>query len=228
LRASDSKSELALDELHVYSKSEPLSASVNMAVDEALFEAATAPTLRLYGWQQPSVSFGYFGRYVDAAAEAEDREMVRRWTGGGIVLHGADLTYSFILPAARMTCVRSSRAVYSFVHGAIEKALSSVAQVALAASDAPKVSDACFANAVVADVLVDGHKVAGAAQRRTRAGLLHQGSIQYEALPDEFPARFAAALCPHLEARLLSGQLLERAGQIAAEKYATSDWLRRR
>ena len=215
-----------LDELHVYAKSEPLSAAMNMAVDEALFEAAVAPTLRFYGWRQPSLSFGYFGRYSDAVSEG--REMVRRWTAGGIVLHGADLTYSFILPRGHMAATRSSRAVYSFVHGAIEKALSATGRVELAAADAPKVSDACFANAVVADVLIDGRKIAGAAQRRTRAGLLHQGSIQYAALPIDFPEAFAATLCRRVKPRSFSPELLERASRIAAEKYATSEWLRRR
>jgi lipoate-protein ligase A len=215
-----------LEELHVYARSEPLSAAMNMAVDEALFETAAAPTLRFYGWQQPSVSFGYFGRYADAAIAG--REMVRRWTGGGIVHHGTDLTYAFILPSGQMAAARSSRLVYSFVHGAIEKALATVARVGLAAHDAPKVSDACFANPVVADVLVDGRKIAGAAQRRTRAGLLHQGSIQYDALPDDFAEVFAAALCSRTERRTLSRELLDRAAQIAAEKYATSEWLLRR
>ena len=228
LRASDVAPELVLDELHVYAQSEPLSASMNMAVDEALFEAANSPTLRFYGWRQPSLSFGYFGRYADALLEADEREMVRRWTGGGIVLHGTDLTYSFMLPTAHLGGGRSSRVVYAFVHGAIEQALSAVARVALAAADAPKVSDACFANPVVADVLVDGRKIAGAAQRRTRAGLLHQGSIQYDALPIDFADVFAATLCPHFERRALNDELLGRATRIAAEKYATDEWLQRR
>ena len=86
--------------------------------------------------------------------------------------------------------------------------------VALAAEDAPKVSEACFANAVAADVLVNGRKIAGAAQRRTRAGLLHQGSIQYEALPITFAEAFASALCPEWRETSFTPELLARAEQI--------------
>src|SRR5262249_46055918 len=72
----------------------PRSAAMNMAIDEALLESATIPTIRFYGWHSPALSFGYFGRFSDVAIYAADRDLVRRWTGGGIVLHGDDLTYS--------------------------------------------------------------------------------------------------------------------------------------
>jgi lipoate-protein ligase A len=218
----------ALDELQVYAQAEPLSAALNMAVDEALLERASIPILRFYGWRQPSLSFGYFGRYSDVAKEAAHREIVRRWTGGGIVLHGDDLTYSFILPRAHIGASHSSRAIYSHVHGAIQRALSASEDVALAASDAPKISDACFANPVVADVLISGRKIAGAAQRRTRAGLLHQGSIQYGRLPSDFPETFAAELCSRVQRDAPSRALLDRAAEITAEKYDTAEWLHRR
>jgi lipoate-protein ligase A len=216
-----------LSELQVYEQTEELSAALNMAVDEALLEQASSPILRFYGWRRPSLSFGYFGRYSDVAEEAARREIVRRWTGGGIVFHGDDLTYSLILPRAHIGAAQSSRTIYSHVHGAIQRALSTAAEVALAAADAPKISDSCFANPVVADVLVSGRKIAGAAQRRTRAGLLHQGSIQYERLPADFAEAFAAELCSRSEADSLRPELLARAAEIASKKYATRAWLHR-
>ena len=88
------------DELDVYEDSERRNASLNMAIDEALLGSATKPTLRFYGWMRPSLSFGYFGRYDDAAREGGSRDLVRRWTGGGIVLHGNDLTYSLVIPGS--------------------------------------------------------------------------------------------------------------------------------
>jgi lipoate-protein ligase A len=184
--------------------------------------------LRFYGWRRPSLSFGYFGRYSDVANEAVHRDTVRRWTGGGVVLHGDDLTYSLILPHSHIGAGQSSRAIYSQVHGAIQRALSALGDVALADADAPKVSDACFANPVVSDVLVSGRKIAGAAQRRTRAGLLHQGSIQYDRLPADFPPAFAAELCSRFHQDVPPRALLDRAENIAAEKYATAEWLHRR
>ena len=214
--------------LHVYASGELHTAAMNMAIDEALLETTQSPALRFYGWQQPSISFGYFGRFADVADEPSRRDIVRRWTGGGIVYHGDDLTYSLVLPSDVAARFRSSRVVYSEVHGAIRQALGSNSAVALASAAAPKISEACFANPVEADVLLDGRKIAGAAQRRTRAGLLHQGSIQCDTLPERFRDAFARALSPAFEQKQLPAEVLARAREIAAEKYATRQWLERR
>ncbi len=112
-----------LDELLVYDDSEPRAAPLNMAVDEALLESATVPTLRFYRWRGPALSFGYFGSYADVADQRGDREIVRRWTGGGVVPHGDDLTYSVIIPASHPFFARSSLAIYSDLHEAIRMAL---------------------------------------------------------------------------------------------------------
>ncbi len=184
------------DELDVYEDSERRHATLNMAIDEALLESATKPTLRFYGWMRPSLSFGYFGRYDDAAREGGSRDLVRRWTGGGIVLHGNDLTYSLVIPASCSSFALSTGAIYAAVHRAIRDVLLAEGKAALIATSArPKISEACFANAVVADVLLGDDKVAGAAQRRTRNGLLQQGSIQVPQLSAAFAGNFARALC---------------------------------
>lgn len=197
-----------------------------MAVDEALFEFATAPSLRFYRWARPAISFGYFGLFADVADQVTERDIVRRWTGGGIVPHGADVTYSVILP--RGETAAQSRIVYTEIHEAIRRALLPFMNAQLAETNAPAVSESCFANPVVADVIVAGKKIAGAAHRRTRAGLLHQGSIQGETLPEDFPDRFATQLCPSFEKRVLSSEILARAEILAREKYGTDAWLRQR
>ena len=217
-----------LSELHIYDDREAHSAAMNMAVDEALLETTSAPSLRFYCWRRPSLSFGYFGSFADVASEEPRREIVRRWTGGGIVLHGSDLTYSIILPSRDASLPQGPRAIYRQVHEAIRRAFSDQSNILLAAEDAPKVSEACFANPVIADLLADGRKIAGAAQRRTRAGLLHQGSIQYEALPENFRDAFAHALCPHFIPKLLTPELIARAGIISEQKYGTAQWLHQR
>lgn len=214
-------------ELHVFDDTEPRSAAINMAIDEALLERTSSPSLRFYRWAKPSLSFGYFGSFSDVAEHEEKREIVRRWTGGGIVFHGSDLTYSVILPSRNGLRLPSSRFIYSEVHGAIRRVLADPF-VRLAARDAPKVSDACFANAVFADVLVNGRKIAGAAQRRSRAGLLHQGSIQYEKLPPDFSRAFGSELCAHPISDFVSAEIQQRAKQLAVERYGTAAWLRRR
>ncbi len=102
-----------LPDLLVLHDLEPRAAALNMALDEALLQTVTQPVLRFYRWRRPALSFGYFGRFADVAAEASARELVRRWTGGGIVLHGADLTYSIILPRHRLPSASTSPAVVS-------------------------------------------------------------------------------------------------------------------
>jgi lipoyl(octanoyl) transferase len=218
-----------LDELHLYDDVEPRSAALNMAVDEALLETAAFPTLRSYRWRNPALSFGYFGSYADVAGQQSEREIVRRWTGGGVVPHGDDLTYSVIIPAGHPFFSRSSLAVYSDLHDAIREALKENGiEATLANSASPKVSENCFANAVRSDVISEGRKIAGAAQRRSRAGLLHQGSIQNAKLPHHFIDDFARALCDRFEHRALARELLDRATTIAQAKYGTAEWLMRR
>src|SRR3954447_23685482 len=161
-----------LGELSVYDDLEPKAAALNMAVDEALLADVRTPVLRFYRWRRPSLSFGYFGCYAEVAEQFDRRDIVRRWTGGGIVPHGDDLTYSVIIPAAHPFFRRSPLEVYAAVHEAIRRALetNNIAAI-LADQAAPKISDDCFANAVRADVVSGDRKIAGAAQRRSRAGL---------------------------------------------------------
>jgi lipoyl(octanoyl) transferase len=218
-----------LDALHVHDDSEPRSAALNMAIDEALLETAASPTLRFYRWRGPALSFGYFGSYADVAHQRSSREIVRRWTGGGVVPHGADLTYSVIIPASHPFFARSSLAVYSDLHDAIREALNENGiPTTLANAVSPKISEECFANAVRADVISQGQKIAGAAHRRSRAGLLHQGSIQKAKLPDRFRNDLARAICDRFEGKALSRELIDRATTIADAKYGTIEWLMRR
>src|SRR5437868_1994202 len=165
--------------LEIYHDIDSRSAALNMAIDEALFETAATPSIRFYKWDHPGLSFGYFGKFADVANHERERDIVRRWTGGGIVFHGEDLTYSIIIPAGNRALVESSMSIYQKTHDAIRATLAANGQVSeLATNAGPKISESCFANPVRADVLLNGRKIAGAAQRRTRRGLLQQGSIQ--------------------------------------------------
>jgi lipoate-protein ligase A len=217
-----------LDTLQVYDDVEAKSAALNMALDEIFLVNATAPILRFYRWRQPSLSFGYFGRYAEVAPEADRREIVRRWTGGGMVPHGDDLTYSVVIPSAHSLFQRSSIEIYSAVHDAICRALqASGVEAFLAKETTPKISESCFANAVRADVMIGDQKIAGAAHRRSRAGLLHQGSIQRNDLPERFRADLAEILCARFELMAPSSDVTKRAAELAETKYATREWLTR-
>jgi lipoyl(octanoyl) transferase len=222
--------------LNVYHDIAPRSAAMNMAIDEALLESAAAPSIRFYRWESPALSFGYFGRFADVADKASERDLVRRWTGGGIVFHGEDLTYSVVIPANDPVFAESPMSIYENVHRALRKALvanGERAELALVAD----VVDAetaivdrgynCFANPVRADLTIDGRKVAGAAQRRTRAGLLQQGSIQYVDLGNGLAERFVQALSANCGERKIADDVLKRGAELAEQKYETDAWLRR-
>ena len=86
----------------------------------------------------------------------------------------------------------------------------------------------CFTNPVQADVMLNDRKIAGAAQRRTRAGLLHQGSIQRVDLGNGLAERFAKELSGNCNMWSLPETIHYRAQEIAAQKYGTESWLRKR
>jgi lipoate-protein ligase A len=204
-------------------------AAMNMAIDDALFEQVTLPTLRFYRWDHPAISFGYFGKHADVAPFAKTHDLVRRWTGGGIVFHGNDLTYSIVIPAGAGSSAYSSRQMYAGVHRALRDALNDTGQRAeLAATDSFGPSEACFEKPVKADVILGNRKVAGAAQRRTRHGLLQQGSVQNVHLADGLPSQWVERLAPCCERAGLDENVIARADEIAAAKYGTRAWLERR
>jgi lipoate-protein ligase A len=258
--------------LDVYHEAGAHSAAMNMAIDEALLESVAVPAIRFYHWQSSALSFGYFGRFVDVASCQGERDLVRRWTGGGVVFHGEDLTYSIIIPAQDAMFTESSAFIYAAIHSALRNALNSDCQRAelapaaeAAVTDCENSSGAnrgynpsscshapvapptvqwpachdsrqgrgytrrlCFANPVEADVMIDNRKIAGAAQRRTRAGLLHQGSIQHFDLENGLPERFASELSNVRREKLLDKFLMERAEEIAERKYGSNHWLKLR
>jgi len=223
--------------VNVYHDIGPRSAAMNMAIDEALLESAAAPSIRFYRWESPALSFGYFGRFADVADKASERDLVRRWTGGGIVFHGEDLTYSVVIPAKDPVFVEPPMSIYENVHHALRKALvangerAELALVAGVVDAGTAIVDRgynCFANPVRADVTIDGRKVAGAAQRRTRAGLLQQGSVQYVDLGNGLAERFAQALSANCSERKIADEVLKRGQELAEQKYETDAWLRRR
>jgi lipoate-protein ligase A len=98
-----------------------------MAVDEALLEAAAErgeACWRFYAWSEPTLSLGYFQEYVDRQQHPASRtcQAVRRLTGGGAILHDADLTYSLVLPSRHPLAARRD-CLYAAVHGCLVEAL---------------------------------------------------------------------------------------------------------
>jgi lipoate-protein ligase A len=160
----------------------PCPPDFNMALDEALLEAVSRlgkPVLRFYGWTEPAATFGYFQKYADVERATPLRPLIRRPTGGGLVPHDADWTYSLVVPAGHawysLKAVESYRRMHQWVQAAFTRL--GVA-TDLAAGRKRSQPGQCFAGHEPFDLLWHGTKIAGAAQRRTRDGLLIQGSVQ--------------------------------------------------
>lgn len=156
--------------------------ALNMAMDEALLEGMSIlrrPVLRFYGWSQPAASFGYFQKYGQVEHLTSLRPLVRRPTGGGIVPHDADWTYSLIFPPDHvwygLSATESYRRVHLWIQMAFErlKVETELAPIALKTHPGQ-----CFVGHEQSDLLCHARKIAGAAQRRRRDGLLVQGSVQ--------------------------------------------------
>jgi len=226
--------------LSVYHDSAGHSAAMNMSIDEALLESATIPIIRFYHWRSPSLSFGYFGKFSDVAIYAAERDLVRRWTGGGIVFHGDDLTYSIVIPASDPVFNESSIAIYEKIHRALADALKGTGEHAGVAGGVDPGGIAlskhvinaggydCFTNPVRADVMMDGRKIAGAAQRRTHRGLLQQGSIQGFNMNPALAQKFSQALSLRCHQFEINEEIFERANELVRQKYGTDSWLRKR
>ena len=216
-----------LPEICLFEDTVPHSAAMNMAIDEALLQVIPSPILRVFRWAHPAVSFGYFERWTPIRAAHPQRDPVRRWTGGGVVLHGEDLTYSILIPGSPGAPVCPAERSYAIIHHALCRALNEAGiPAAPASSTGAKISQACFENPVLHDVLVDGRKIAGAAQRRTRLGLIHQGSVQFHGAHPAVPAAFATHLAAVV--RQESFDVTAAAAALVAEKYGTRAWLEKR
>jgi lipoate-protein ligase A len=168
-----------LQRLVLWLDPEPRPGPEAMAVDEWLLATAELPVLRVYQWASHWGSLGYFGKLAEARAAIPELSWVRRWTGGGLVDHRADWTYSLVIPQ-RESLARARGAVsYQWIHQALAGALEAAGEsVHLAGADGETGATICFENPVAHDLVDEsGAKIAGAGQRRTRLGLLHQGSV---------------------------------------------------
>jgi lipoate-protein ligase A len=76
--------------------------------------------------------------------------------------------------------------------------------------------------------MIDDRKIAGAAQRRTRRGLLQQGSIQGITTNTNLAEKFAQALSTDCSEFEINEEVLQRARELAQQKYGTESWLRKR
>lgn len=209
---------------------------VNMAIDEAIMFRLigdAAPTLRIYSWLYPCISIGRFQRLDDVPFLKSGIAFVRRPTGGGSVCHNElGLTYSIVYREASGAVPRGIMTSYRHIHEGVAAALKGLGIEAelyspvskeIPSPSARTPFGACFASPVESDLVFEGKKIAGAAQRRRFGVVLHQGEVSlpldvwrkcsYNMASDAF----INSLSKQLQARFLEGQISEEENCLVEE-----------
>ncbi len=170
----------------------PLDGPTNMALDEALLSAfdpsLSSPVFRLYGWSPPAFSIGRFqdaektldpGKCRDAGIET-----VRRMTGGGIIYHSDEITYSIVCAQKHICGVRSVKETFRKLCAFLLHVYRKLGLDAGFAVDRDlrgerlgRRTAICFAGKEEYDIIVDGRKIGGNAQRRIKEVIFQHGSI---------------------------------------------------
>ena len=193
--------------------------SANMAIDMWMlraFRLSQCPRFRHYSWDRPCHTFGYGQDFAWVSEQTGEsaQALCRRPTGGGVVDHRDDWTYALVIPKSHPAAGTEIRATYQALHQALGEALHILGfqtemvnpaccqQVGIDAL--PTIPGKCFEEPVPHDLSrpEDGSKVAGAAMKRSREGLLLQGSVQkglvgnvaWQQLAETFAERIAAFL----------------------------------
>lgn len=181
-----------------------LDGAEQMSLDAGLMDRARntgESHLRVYGWSRPTLSFGRHesvrGRFSPDALERQDVGAVRRPTGGRVLMHHREVTYSVTAPAPDGERLKESyRRINTVLMAALARLGVRVSEAPAAAARRPG-GAACFAEPSAGELVVDGRKLVGSAQVRERGALLQHGSI----LIDDDQSRIAAlALLPLIPA----------------------------
>jgi len=224
---------MKLPRLTYWHDTTPRAGALNMALDEAMLNQATDPWLRVYGWDKPSISIGFSQTVASIPDPYKAWPVVRRWTGGGVVVHDSDWTYTLVAPRGHPLCEQPAPQTYHWIHEAMIAALEEAGihggmLQPLNTSDGMGI---CFVEPAKFDVVLAGQKIAGAGQRRTRAGLLHQGTLQPTRVPYDFGALFSRHLADavsELSQPSAEALLLPEAQSLATHKYGAVSWLSER
>jgi lipoate-protein ligase A len=228
-------------------------AAENMALDFLLLQRyprAATPRFRHYGWRGPAFTFGYAQKIAAvrlALPAGTTLDVCRRPTGGGIVDHRHDWTYTLVIPRGHPLEEVPATQSYREVHAALAAALRAqgvparlqpAAETVVAGLAGAPNAGVCFQRAEIHDVVheVSGAKIAGAAQKRNKRGLLFQGSIwrpaagpavDWEKFHDDFAAQLAAVLGTTAEP-VPWPELNEDEVNGLTEQYSAPEWLESR
>lgn len=203
----------------------------NMAADQSWLEQSADAVLRVYRWDRPTVTIGYAQSLPKLAEALPGWPVVRRWTGGGVVLHENDFTYSVIVPGGHPWAETRPLDSYQIIHDSLAKALVSAgfSGCRLAGPEDLIENPFCFVAPALHDVVRGKVKIAGAGQRRGKLGLLHQGSVQNVVLGDDFWPRWASQLASNvLLVPDMPATMRARADELKTKRYELASWLQER
>ncbi len=213
----------------------------HMACDEIMCETMPADyIIRFYRWKDNGITFGFSQRYTNVYSTIDESKkgykITRRPTGGGVVIHEDDLTFSVIFYSPGEF---NPKKTYDILHTAIySEYVKSGLSVEIASSkhisyeiNSPVME--CFKKPVDMDLMVGNKKVLGGALRKFSDYMLYQASVQFEnarfssthrkiitqAFENLFRLRF--------ERYELSDEELEKVRKKACEKYLSEEWIKR-
>jgi len=165
--------------------------ATHMAIDQAMLENAGSmeiPTMRVYRWRPFCISLGY-----NQSVECIDPDrclnsgidVVRRPTGGRAVLHAEEVTYSVVIPKQGLSFSSSIGHIYHLVSQGLVRGLRKCGVQAVLQKRSPdfnshyktSLSVSCFSAAARHEILLNGKKLVGSAQRQVHDGILQHGSI---------------------------------------------------
>lgn len=196
--------------------------AAQMACDEALGGIAEAPVLRTYRWAEPAVTFGYSQRFQNVENLANGRPLMRRWTGGGTVFHGEELTLGLWIPLSEDLARANAASIYQAIHEAFLPAIRQILPAAgLVAPEDCRCGPVCFESPVAYDIVAGPHKILGGAMRRSRQGVLYQGSLHAAVAPVSLAEALANELLPIQNLPALE----KSAAALASERYGDPGWL---
>ena len=203
-----------------------------MAIDISLLDLVPAESaiFRHYDWTEPAATFGYTQRIKEVKTVLPSNvKLCRRLTGGGIVDHRDDWTYALILHPQLKAAKIQATELYAEVHRCIQQAFADqsvetrLAPCPRACGEAPELPSGpsqCFVLPAANDVLhPNGKKIAGAAMKRTRQGLLVQGSINRKTLTEKFDYGKLSSTLPKLLLEMLNLNLSEESDNLLNEQH---------
>jgi len=160
------------------------SAKLNMSIDKTvstLFNEGEAPILRFYTWEK-SFTVGisqktetYAKRYPQY-----NNNCAKRMTGGGALFHGNDISYSLVLPTSYLQGL-SVKESYENICTFLLNFYKSLGLDAHYAKDCEDItlskSEFCQVGFEAYDIIANGLKIGGNAQKRSKNMIFQHGSI---------------------------------------------------